>query len=215
MDYLQPVLHLGQAGLAGYSLFHAYIAITNLRKFEEKTEKAAEWSTTAEHELHKTRTTQTSGTLAVRPGHQIIVESTNSCLDSLFLRHLSRPHLLLISIHLRQTSGQRSQHRCLCVHSGTHCKLLGAQGQSSICSRIQRCNHKHQCHQRATWISGFFMDSHQLGRGLASWARIDHIVHTSQHHLVVLGILFMSWAWKADVDSGNKLFDFARKPSRA
>jgi hypothetical protein len=68
MDYLQPVLHLAQAGLSAFSLFHAYIAITNLQKFEEKTERAAEWSTTAERELHKTRTTQTSGTLAVRAG---------------------------------------------------------------------------------------------------------------------------------------------------
>jgi hypothetical protein len=68
MDFLQPILHLAQAGLSGYSLYHAYISITNLRQYEDKTEKAAEWSTTAEHELHKTRTTQTSSALSVRNG---------------------------------------------------------------------------------------------------------------------------------------------------
>ncbi|KAF2433132.1 hypothetical protein EJ08DRAFT_647521 [Tothia fuscella] len=65
MAYLQPLLHLAQASLSGYSLFHAYISITNLQKYEKKTEKAAEWSRTAAQELHKTRTTQTSGTLAI------------------------------------------------------------------------------------------------------------------------------------------------------
>jgi hypothetical protein len=69
MAYVQPVLHSGQALLAGYSLFHAYISITNLRKYEEKSKKAAQYSNTAAHELHKTRTTQTSGTLAVCPTH--------------------------------------------------------------------------------------------------------------------------------------------------
>jgi len=66
MDFLQPILHLAQAGLSAYSLYHAYISITNLRQYEEKSEKAAEWSGTAEHELHKNRTTQTSSALSVR-----------------------------------------------------------------------------------------------------------------------------------------------------
>lgn len=66
MDVLQPVLHLAQAGLSGYSLFHAYISISNLHQYEAKMEKAAEWSGAAEHELNKTRTTQTSSALSVR-----------------------------------------------------------------------------------------------------------------------------------------------------
>lgn len=66
MDILQPVLHLAQAGLSGYSLNHVYISISNLQQYEEKTKKAAEWSTTVERELHKTRTTQTSSALSVR-----------------------------------------------------------------------------------------------------------------------------------------------------
>ncbi|KAE9992366.1 hypothetical protein EG327_009320 [Venturia inaequalis] len=65
MDLLQPLLHLAQAGLSGYSLFHAYISVSNLHQYEQKMEKAAEWSDTAKHELHKTRTTQTSSALSI------------------------------------------------------------------------------------------------------------------------------------------------------
>jgi hypothetical protein len=60
------VLHLAQGGLSAYSLFHAYISITNLQKWESTSEKAAQYSQTAAQELHKTRTTQTSGALTVR-----------------------------------------------------------------------------------------------------------------------------------------------------
>jgi hypothetical protein len=65
MYYVQPVLHSAQALVAGYSLFHAYLSITNLKQYESKSEKAAQYSETAAHELHKTRTTQTSATIAV------------------------------------------------------------------------------------------------------------------------------------------------------
>ncbi|QDS73912.1 hypothetical protein FKW77_007436 [Venturia effusa] len=65
MDYCQPILHLAQAGLSGYSLFHAYISISSLHQYEQTMEKAAEWSSTAKHELHKTRTTQTSSALSI------------------------------------------------------------------------------------------------------------------------------------------------------
>jgi len=101
MDYLQPVLHLGQAGLAGYSLFHAYIAITNLRKFEEKTEKAAEWSTTAEHELHKTRTTQTSGTLAILSSFVISLGLTFSSSQSTFVKLLVNAANIAVCVFTR------------------------------------------------------------------------------------------------------------------
>jgi hypothetical protein len=66
MAAIQTNIHLAQAGLSAYSLFHAYISITNLNKWEDKTEQAAKYSETAAQELHKTRTTQTSGALAVR-----------------------------------------------------------------------------------------------------------------------------------------------------
>ena len=66
MDVLIRTLLGLQAGLAAYSLYHSYLAIIQLQKYEEKSEKAAEYSNIAEHQLHKTRTTQASGAISVR-----------------------------------------------------------------------------------------------------------------------------------------------------
>jgi hypothetical protein len=52
--------------LSTYGLYLCKENITRLQQYEEKSEKAAEWSNTAAQRLHKTRTTQTSGTLSVR-----------------------------------------------------------------------------------------------------------------------------------------------------
>ena len=67
MPVVLDVLHAGQACLSAYALYLSYISITDSQKYEEKTEKAAQYSRTAEHQLHKTRTTLTSGTAAVSP----------------------------------------------------------------------------------------------------------------------------------------------------
>ncbi|KAF2139647.1 uncharacterized protein K452DRAFT_195237, partial [Aplosporella prunicola CBS 121167] len=50
---------------SAYALYFSYISVTNLQKYEKKTEKAAEWSSTAEEQLHKTRTTQGSAVLTI------------------------------------------------------------------------------------------------------------------------------------------------------
>jgi hypothetical protein len=60
-------LHAFQAAFSAYNLYLSAIAVTKLQKYEEKSEKAAEWSNVAATQLHKTRTTQASGTAAVRP----------------------------------------------------------------------------------------------------------------------------------------------------
>jgi hypothetical protein len=58
-------IHIAQAGLSGYSLFHAYNSITKLRQWEPASKKAAEYSEVAARELHKTRTTQTAAAVTV------------------------------------------------------------------------------------------------------------------------------------------------------
>lgn len=65
MPFITQVLHVPQVLLSAYGLYVSYISITNLRQYEEKSEKAAEWSSAAEHQLHKTRTTQASGAITV------------------------------------------------------------------------------------------------------------------------------------------------------
>jgi len=57
--------HVGQSLVSLYGLAVSYFSITNLQKYEEQSEKAAKYSGTAEHQLHKTRTTQASGALSV------------------------------------------------------------------------------------------------------------------------------------------------------
>jgi hypothetical protein len=60
------------SALSGYGLFLSYQNITRLQQYEQQSEKAAEWSNTAAERLHKTRTTQASGTISVRfPQHQL------------------------------------------------------------------------------------------------------------------------------------------------
>ncbi|CAJ2504159.1 Uu.00g115530.m01.CDS01 [Anthostomella pinea] len=59
------LLHLAQAALAGYGAQQSYVAITNLLKYEDASKKAAKISNEAGHQLHKTRTTHTSGAAAL------------------------------------------------------------------------------------------------------------------------------------------------------
>lgn len=58
---LTPLLAL----LSLYAAQKSYIAITNLQKYEERTEKAAKYLDKAEHDLYKTRVTQASGAAAI------------------------------------------------------------------------------------------------------------------------------------------------------
>ncbi|KAL8889328.1 MAG: hypothetical protein Q9215_003357 [Flavoplaca cf. flavocitrina] len=56
---------IGITAISIYSVQKSYIAITNLQKYEERSERAAKHSETAAHELHKTRTTQGSSAGAI------------------------------------------------------------------------------------------------------------------------------------------------------
>ena len=62
-----PTMVIAQllALLSLYASQKSYIAITNLQKYEEKSEKAAKHLDKAAHELYKTRVTQASGAGAV------------------------------------------------------------------------------------------------------------------------------------------------------
>jgi hypothetical protein len=59
------LLHLPQACLSAYTVYLSSIVVPKLQRYEERTEKAAEYSNIAEDQLHKTRTTQASGALTV------------------------------------------------------------------------------------------------------------------------------------------------------
>jgi hypothetical protein len=64
MSFMLPAFHVGQAILASYTALLSYTSIVKLQKYEEMSKKVASYSNTAEHQLHKTRTTMTSGALS-------------------------------------------------------------------------------------------------------------------------------------------------------
>jgi len=51
--------------ISAYGLFHSYQCIVKLQQYEEKSEKAAQYSSTAADQLHKTRTTQGSAAVSI------------------------------------------------------------------------------------------------------------------------------------------------------
>lgn len=65
--FFTQILHTGQVALCAYGAYVSYIAIRNLQQYEETSKKAAKYSGEAEHQLHKTRTTQASGAVCVSP----------------------------------------------------------------------------------------------------------------------------------------------------
>jgi hypothetical protein len=65
MSAFLPLLHVPQACLSAYIIYLSSVVVPKLQRYEEKSEKAAEYSNFAEQQLHKTRTTQTSGALTV------------------------------------------------------------------------------------------------------------------------------------------------------
>ncbi|THX41061.1 hypothetical protein D6C78_02031 [Aureobasidium pullulans] len=63
--FFTQILHTGQIALCAYGAYVSYIAIRNLQQYEETSKKAAKYSGEAEHQLHKTRTTQASGAVCI------------------------------------------------------------------------------------------------------------------------------------------------------
>lgn len=51
--------------LSSYGLYMAYQNITRLQEYEDQAQKLSKWSKAVAARLHKTRATQTSGTIAV------------------------------------------------------------------------------------------------------------------------------------------------------
>ncbi|KAA6407930.1 MAG: hypothetical protein FRX48_08281 [Lasallia pustulata] len=80
MPVVLDVLHALQACMSAYALYLSYVSITDSRKYEEKTKKAAQYSNTAKQQLHKTRTTLASGTAAAF--HSFLTSINLLCLTS-------------------------------------------------------------------------------------------------------------------------------------
>ncbi|KAI4096064.1 MAG: hypothetical protein LQ339_007080 [Xanthoria mediterranea] len=89
-------------GIAVVSLYTArksYIAITNLRRYEERSERAAKYSATAAQELRRTRTTQASSAGAIALGLlssvALVLSTALGSLDPTAWEHVLPPMNLL------------------------------------------------------------------------------------------------------------------------
>jgi hypothetical protein len=85
--WFTQLLHTGQVALCAYGAYVSFIAIRNLQKYEDMSKKAAKYSFEAERQLHKTRTTQTSGAVCVS-GSSIHTMSKSSA-DLFYLQILA------------------------------------------------------------------------------------------------------------------------------
>lgn len=106
MAFVLPPLHVGQAILASYTALLSYTSIVKLNTYEEMSEKAASYSNTAEHQLHKTRTTMTSGALAtlsslLSPIALIVILPKTEPRQLLLISVLNTAATAFASIHIR------------------------------------------------------------------------------------------------------------------
>ncbi|KAF2477064.1 uncharacterized protein BDR25DRAFT_276761 [Lindgomyces ingoldianus] len=83
-------------GVSGYGLFISYSNITRLQKYEERSERAAEWSNTAAERLQKTRTTQGAAAITV-------LLSLLTSMTLLVLSHAEH-HQIVLAISLINTA---------------------------------------------------------------------------------------------------------------
>jgi hypothetical protein len=65
LSAIMSFFYASLAGFGGYNLYLVSISISNLQGYEETSKKAAKYSNVAENQLHKTRTTQATGAVAV------------------------------------------------------------------------------------------------------------------------------------------------------
>ncbi|KAH8668920.1 hypothetical protein BX600DRAFT_460962 [Xylariales sp. PMI_506] len=92
---LLQFLHLGQAALAGYGANQSYEAIWRLQKYESTSEKLAQYSSEAARQLHKTRTTQTAGVLAMLASLVVsLFLAFQGSSYSLLVRYLASPAMV-------------------------------------------------------------------------------------------------------------------------
>lgn len=149
MAVLLSSFHVVQLFLGAYSGLLSYSSIVRLQKYEKPSEKGAKYSSTVDHELHKTRTTQTSGVVAVCIHLQYIIPSFRPSNDDRrrIERTLIRPldHLFLCFLclspfdetsRLYPSNSLLRQYHWIGSCSDTHQQFLDRQSKGSFCERL-------------------------------------------------------------------------------
>ncbi|KAI8624939.1 hypothetical protein F5Y19DRAFT_282790 [Xylariaceae sp. FL1651] len=90
------MLHFGQVVIAAYGAMQSQVAISNLLTYEDASKKLAKISSEAERQLHRTRTTQASGAVAIVVSFVVsLLLATQGASYSVLVRCLASPVMAL------------------------------------------------------------------------------------------------------------------------
>ncbi|TGJ78901.1 hypothetical protein E0Z10_g9862 [Xylaria hypoxylon] len=93
---LLKLIHLGQIVIAAYGAMQCQAAITKLLEYEDATKKLAKISSEAERQLHKTRTTQAAGAIAILVSFAVsVLLTTAGASRGMLVRYLASPVMAL------------------------------------------------------------------------------------------------------------------------
>ncbi|KAI0502995.1 hypothetical protein F5B22DRAFT_630907 [Xylaria bambusicola] len=91
---LLKTVHVVQTALAAYGAMQCQVAITRLIEYEDATKKLAKISSEVQRQLHKTRTTQAAGAIAILSSFTVSVLLTiGGASYGMLVRYLASPVL--------------------------------------------------------------------------------------------------------------------------
>lgn len=93
------LFHLAQIVIAAYGAMQSQVAIQRLLEYEDATKKLAKISSEAENQLHRTRTTQGSGAVAILVSFVAsVLLATRGASNGFLVRYLASP-LMTIAVY--------------------------------------------------------------------------------------------------------------------
>ncbi|KAI0467369.1 hypothetical protein F4859DRAFT_240086 [Xylaria cf. heliscus] len=93
---LLKLLHVAQIVIAAYGAMQCQVAISKLLEYEDAIKKLASISSEAERQLHKTRTTQASGAVAILASFVVsVLLASDGASYGFLVRYLASPVMAL------------------------------------------------------------------------------------------------------------------------
>ncbi|KAI1172863.1 hypothetical protein F4777DRAFT_590271 [Nemania sp. FL0916] len=92
---LLKLVHVAQVVIAAYGAVQFQVAITRLLEYEDATKKLAKISNEAERQLHKTRTTQAAGAVALLVSFAVSALLATGGAPSILVSYLASPVMAL------------------------------------------------------------------------------------------------------------------------
>ncbi|KAI0867544.1 hypothetical protein GGS24DRAFT_284794 [Hypoxylon argillaceum] len=93
---LLKAIHITQIVIAAYGAMQSQVAIAKLVEYEDASKKLAKISSEAEHQLHKTRTTQALGAVTILVSFAVsVLLATRGASQGSLVRYLASPFMAL------------------------------------------------------------------------------------------------------------------------